>query len=310
MNPQQASMTAIATAMMRSRHTRVDPHPVLNDPWGDRLVPAQASVGFYARLRARRPELPAEPDAPTLRRAVDAGLGESPAYCNVIVRSRYTEDALHRALEAGVRQYVLIGAGFDSYAWRRPPEATALTVIEIDHPATQTLKTRCMAEAGLPPVPGLHFVGVDLGTRDLPAVLRGSPLRIAEPAFFSLLGVTMYLSEEANRATLRGVAETAAPGSEMVFTYIVRAFFEAAVTDLPESVQMLRSQVASLGEPLVSGFDPATLERDLRALGLRLLDDGSDDDLARRYDPQGRNGFKPQAISRIAHVRVERPPGR
>lgn len=309
MNPQQASSTAIATAMMRTRHGRVDPHPVLNDPWGDRLVPAQASAGFYDRLRGRRPELPAEPDGPTLRRAVDAALGENPAYCNVIVRSRCTEDALHRALEGGVRQYVQIGAGFDSYAWRRPPEAADLTVIEIDHPATQTLKIRCIAEAGLPSPQGLHFVGVDLGARDLPEVLRGSPLRVTEPAFFCLLGVTMYLSEEANRATLRGVAETAAPGSEMVFSYIDRAFFDASASDLPESVRMLRAQLASFGEPLLSGFDPATLEADLRALGLRLLEDVSDDDLARRYDPDGRNGLKPLSVSRIAHVRVERPPG-
>ncbi len=149
----------------------------------------------------------------------------------------------------------------------------------------------------------MHYVAADLATEDLADVLRGSPMRAAEPAFFSWLGVTLYLTREANLATLRAIATTAAPGSELVFTYFDQALFDLqAWTDAGKT---LRRQVASVGEPFVSGFDPAELAGDLEALGLRLLEDCPDAELMRRYDPAGVNGIAPSTMGRIAHVRVE-----
>jgi len=132
MNPQTTSRTALATSLMRALHTRADPRPILDDPWGDRLMPAQALMLVYQMVRSRVPELPATPDPDTLRRTIDGALRANVAYANVLMRSRFTEDALGRAVTRGVRQYVLVGAGFDSYALRRPPEAADLSVIEID----------------------------------------------------------------------------------------------------------------------------------------------------------------------------------
>src|ERR1700734_2445640 len=112
-----ASRTALATSLMRAAHTRLDPHPLIDDPWGDRLVP-ESVRGVMA----------------------DAALLQSPAYSNVITRTRYAEDALQNAVEGGATQYVLIGAGFDSFALRRPSFAAALQIFEIDFPSTQALK--------------------------------------------------------------------------------------------------------------------------------------------------------------------------
>lgn len=206
-------------------------------------------------------------------------------------------------MSRGTRQYVLIGAGFDSYALRRPPEGAPLTVIEIDHPASQAYKRECVAAADPAALAGVHYVAADLATQDLADVLRGSPMRVSEPAFFSWLGVTLYLTREANLATLRAIASTAAPGSELVFTCFDQALFaQQAWTD---AGQTLRRQVASVGEPFVSGFDPVALAGDLEALGLRLLEDCPDAELMRRYDPEGINGIAPSTMGRIAHVRVE-----
>jgi methyltransferase (TIGR00027 family) len=305
MNPQTPSRTALATALMRALHTRADPRPILDDPWADRLLPAQAVSMVYQMIRSRAPELPEHPDAETRRRVIDTALRKIVAYSNVLLRSRFTEDALHRAVADGVRQYVLIGAGFDSYALRRPPEAVDVTVIEIDHPATQSFKRDCLVATGTAVPPGIHYVPADLASQDLDEVLRASPLRTSEPALFAWLGVTMYLTRQENLATLRAVAEVAAPGSEVVFTYIDQAFFDRWDEDATSGAAELRALVASVSEPFVSGFDPGSLATDLGPLGYRLLGNPSDLELLRRYDPDGVNGLVvANDVSRIAHLRV------
>lgn len=305
MNAQAPSRTALATALMRALHTRADPRPIIDDPWADRLLPAQALELLYQAFRGRAPDLPEHPDAETRRRVLDAALRRIVAYPNVLLRSRFTEDALHRAVADGVRQYVLIGAGFDSYALRRPPQALDVTVIEIDHPATQSFKRECLIAAGTAVPPGVHHVAADLASQDLAGVLRASPLRASEPAFFAWLGVTMYLTREENLATLRAVADVAAPGSEVVFTYIDQAYFDRRDEDATSGAADLRALVASVGEPFVSGFDSGSLASDLGPLGYRLLGNPSDLELLRRYDPDGVNGLVVnQDVNRIAHLRV------
>ena len=248
--------------------------------------------------------MPESPDAPTLRAVVDRVLRANAAYANVIARSRFAEDALQRAVGSGIRQYVLIGAGFDSYALRMPAGAAGVTVIEIDHPATQAFKRECMARSATALPSSVHFLAADLSTEDLVSVLRRSPMRLQDPAFFSWLGVSMYLSREANLATLRSIASAAAPGSELVFTYLDQSVFDAKRSDTPEVVLALRSAVAAMGEPFLSGFDPATLEQDLVNLGYALQEDLSDVDLLHRYDPEGKNGLVGSGRSRTARARV------
>lgn len=302
MNAQDASRTAIATSLMRAIHTRADPHPIHIDPWGERIVPSTAWSNFYHLARSRNPLLPEVVDEATVRSLVSAGLRTSAAYPNVIMRSRYAEDALHRAASRGVRQYVLIGAGFDSYALRAP-SSEDMVVIEIDHPATQSLKLRCLAQSGVALPESTHFVPSDLSIEDLSSVLRNSPLRASERAFFSWLGVTMYLTKEANFKTLRAIASTAAPGSELVFEYVDQAFFESDIASTG-SAQALRQSVAALGEPFLCGFDPATLRSDLALAGYSLLEDLPDTELVRQYDPQGLNRLSPHGLGRIALARV------
>src|SRR5271156_1673899 len=118
-----ASRTALATSLMRAAHTRLDPNPLINDPWGDRLVPESAK-----RALASSDEM------------LDEALMRSRSYANVITRTRYAEDALQAAVMRGVRQYVLIGAGFDSFSLRLPEFCADLQIFEIDFPATQSFK--------------------------------------------------------------------------------------------------------------------------------------------------------------------------
>src|SRR3569832_764269 len=124
------SRTALTTALMRSLHGRMDPLRLLDDPWGDTLVPERVWQAVAQRaIEQLPPERRAAAQA-SLHATAAAVLHANPAYANVVTRSVYAEDALHEAMARGVRQYVLIGAGCDSYGFRLPAGARELRVYE------------------------------------------------------------------------------------------------------------------------------------------------------------------------------------
>ncbi len=223
----------------------------------------------------------------------------SPAYTNVILRTRYTEDALKAAVSRGIRQYVIIGAGFDSFALRRPDFAAALDIFEIDHPATQTMKTRRIAECGITLPDSVHFIAADLADRSVAEALLGSPYRADVPAFFSWLGVTMYLTQQSNFAVLRSIASCSGAGSELAFTYLDEKIYASP----SESFADLSKSVAALGEPFQSGFNPATLDAELRGCGLRLIEDLNNVEVAARY---ARAELMDGGATRYSHIALAR----
>jgi methyltransferase (TIGR00027 family) len=302
MNARSPSRTALAAALIRARHTRLDPQPLIDDAWGERLVPTSFRVKLRESALAgmagvERARALASPET-----IVDDHLRRLSAYANVVLRSRYTEDALQRAISNGVRQYVMIGAGFDSFSLRRPPFAQGVCVYEIDHPATQAFKLERLAACGAPHPASTHFVAADLGIEDLGTALSRSPFRFDQPAFFSWLGVTMYLTQDANRTALRSIVRCAAPGSELVFTYIEQGALERGRPS--RAFQGLQRKVASLGEPFLSGFDPPALAGELRQIGLSFIEDLNGQALAARYDSDGTTGLCGTAASHIAWMRV------
>jgi methyltransferase (TIGR00027 family) len=260
---------------MRAVHTRLDPNPLIDDPWGDTLVPES--------VRAK---------------IADASLRASPAYENVITRTRYTEDALRAAVVCGVSQYVLVGAGFDSFILRRPEFAANLEIFEIDHPATQGLKRERIADLGIALPASVHFIAADLSTESVAAALSRASFRTDRAAFFSWLGVTMYLTREANRATLQSIARCALAGSALALTYADEKLLDS------EKFQALQKRVTALGEPFLSGFDPKTFGATLRECGLELIEDLAADKVAERYgrvgpDSSGTSSFSHMALARV-----------
>jgi methyltransferase (TIGR00027 family) len=291
---------------MRAAHTRLDPNPLINDPWGDRLVPESARDMFRKAALAKM-------DASALRRAmaspgtiIDESLRRSRAYANVIMRTRFAEDELQLAVTRGIRQYVLIGAGFDSFALRGPAYAADLQIFEIDFPATQSLKLARIAACGLTPPDSVHFIAADLSQETVAAALLRSPFRSEVLTFFSWLGVTMYLTREANLGTLKSIASCTPMGSEVVFTYLDERLFRAQ----SESFRDLEKRVAAMGESFLSGFNPETLARDLEDCGLLLLEDLDGSAIAAKYGRTGENSLGQSAFSHIALAQViqEREP--
>ena len=308
MNPSDASRTALATSLMRAVHSRADPAPLLDDVWGDRLVPESVRAAFRQPVLDRmdsdaRAKALASPES-----VLDRALRANAAYADVIIRARYPEDALQEAVAQGIDQYVIIGAGFDSFACRRPAYAKRLNIFEVDHPATQTLKRQRLMECGVPESDSLHFIAADLSAEELQTALARSSFQPTQPTFFSWLGVTMYLTRETNLAALRAIASCAPNGSELVFTYVDDAVFGSAYSGT-ESFRKLENAVSSSGEAFLSGFDPGAIREQLQDVGLQLLEDLNGDQMVARYDEAGANGLQSNAAAHIAHTRVLRALG-
>jgi methyltransferase (TIGR00027 family) len=220
----------------------------------------------------------------------------------VVIRSRYAEDTLREATIRGTSQYVLIGAGLDSFVLRRPAFSDALTIFEIDHPATQTMKIQRIKECGISIPPSVQFIAADLANENLASVLARSRFRTAEKAFFSWLGVSVYLTRQANLATLRAVTSCGAPGSELVFTYVNQAEFAPDKLKSPHNENA--RVVAQIGEPWISGFYPDEIANDLACVGLELLEDLDGKAMWERYRGSNTMLGQPPASLHIALARV------
>ncbi len=186
---------------MRAAHQVLDDNPlILDDPVSIGLVEGSGRE----ELLARADELGS------------AGLKAARSFS--VMRSRFAEDCLREAFANGVRQFVMLGAGFDTFAYRQPEWAKGLTIFEVDHPATQAVKHERLDTRAIPRPLNLVFVPCDFEQEALPEVLSAGSLDTRTRAFFSWLGVTPYLSVEAIELTLRFVA--ALPrGSSIAFTF-------------------------------------------------------------------------------------------
>jgi methyltransferase (TIGR00027 family) len=237
------SKTARRVAIRRAAHQLLDEPRVLDDPLALRIIGAEAA----AELRSN----PKEHHA--FSRAFRAFMA---------ARSRYAEDELARAVAQGVRQYVVLGAGLDTFAYRNPHQG--LRVFEVDHPDTQVWKREQLRAADIAIPKSLTFVPVDFERQTLVDGLAQSGFDMAAPAFFSWLGVTPYLTREACMATLTFIAKMPA-GSGVVFDFAVDPVLLNA--GQRQALEALSERVARYGEPFQLFFDPAKLQEDLKALG-------------------------------------------
>jgi len=252
----KVSRTAIGTACLRAAHQLFETQPrIFDDPVTLSLLgPAALQRIKAAADHYRTPE----------RLALRA---------HVVLRSRFAEDRLAAAVLRGITQYVILGAGFDTFALRQPPWAQALKILEVDHPATQNRKRFLLAAADLTMPKNAAFAGIDFEHETLDVGLLRYHVMINEPTFFSWLGVTMYLKEDAIDAVLRSVA-TFLAGSEIVLTF---------APPTGGSPSPLAQRTASLGEPWVSYIEPDALEAKLIGAGFSKVEFLSPAEAEARY---------------------------
>jgi methyltransferase (TIGR00027 family) len=224
-----------------------------------------------------------------------------PVLAQVLVRSRFAEDALAKALANGIQQYVIVGAGLDSYALRHPDSTGRVRVFEVDHPDTQRAKRQRLQALALGLPANLEYVGVDFEKQALGAALGASSYRSDAPAFFSWLGTTHYLSPQATLGTLRSIAQSAAPASEVVLDYSVPP--ELIDSEGLHEALWLKKLTNRLGEPLIGGLNPAQLHADVKALGYDIIEDIAAPEQTRRYFANRADGLAPTSVCRLLHLR-------
>jgi methyltransferase (TIGR00027 family) len=256
--------TAWRVALRRAAHQLLDRPPVLLDPLALTILGTET-----AEALRRNPG------------QFDDGPLAAPLRAFLAVRARLAEDRLAQLRQRGVRQYVVLGAGLDTSAYRNPRPDLPLRVWEVDQPAAQDWKRARLDAAGIEIPPGVSFVPLDFEHASLAEVLSAAGFDVAAGAFFSWLGVTPYLPRVAVLNTLADIAALTAPGGGVVFDYAVDPDL---LTHVQRAVfHAMAARVEAAGEPWRSSFDPREFVATLRTIGFSSVEDFGADALNARY---------------------------
>jgi methyltransferase (TIGR00027 family) len=271
----QPSRTAFGAAMHRAVHQLIDEPVLFKDPLAVRILglpEADLLVSDVAKRAAMR--------------------------AHIVARSLLAEGALSAAYERGVRQYVLLGAGFDTFAYRNPhPD---LKVFEVDFPTSQAWKRQRLEAIGVDPA-AATFADIDFERETLSHALSRAGFDLAAPAVFAWLGVMMYLTPDAVRTTFTAVGAMA-KGSEIVFDYGRPT--EDAHLLVRRYVAETRQRLADLGEPILTTLRPPELAALLTACGFSEVEDLDGAALNRRFLKNSNLAMPPGSVGHSVRARV------
>ncbi len=250
---QRDELMGLNVAKYRAAHQILDNPKILEEPLALRIIGAEAE----SKLRLGLADF-----QKSAQRAFRA---------EVMVRNRYAEDELARSVQRGVRQYVILGAGLDTFAYRNP--FPGLRVFEVDHPVTQAWKRSCLEKAAIPIPPSTRYVSVDFEQQTLTDALRQAGFKNDQLTFVCFIGVIRYLSGEMLRSIVTSIVASMCAGSEIVFD----------VGPPPSLLQLLRGRALAGRTEVIFGSSSApSLSQKLRKLAHGIFSDRG-----------GTNGFQP-----------------
>ena len=253
--------TATLAAVGRAVHSQGD-RPLIKDDLALGLA-GEAGTMLLAQLTAQLPEASRQ----------SFGLAFA-------IRARFVEDAVEAAIEEGIGQYVIVAAGLDSFAYRRPDVSARMAIFEVDRPASQAWKRRRLGEIGVAIPDSLTYVPLDITAPDLGQTLVAAGFDLAKPAIVSAIALTQYLALGPIDDMLELFGSLAA-GSRLVTTYVVP---ETELGELAAAgLKWTMSQAADRGEPFLSMFRPSEFEELLRRSGFSRVEQAGGDELIRRY---------------------------
>jgi methyltransferase (TIGR00027 family) len=286
MDEERPSATAEGAAVMRVLHQKLDGEPkILDDPISARLIdPHSGAYSSRVELLERLP-------APTSLRL----------RATFVMRSRYAEDCLAEAHRDGLRQYVLLGAGLDTFAYRQPSWAPPLRIFEVDHPATQRWMRAKLAAARVQIPDNVTFAPIDFEKVSLKEGLATSDLDFGIPTFFSCLGVSMYLTKAALEETLEFVLSAPAR-SEIVFSFV--ASDAVLPADDVALAKAFTARFAAMGEPWLSRFLPEELTAKLTAMGFSKVFHLTPEKANHRYFKNRRDGLSASFLEQMMRATV------
>jgi methyltransferase (TIGR00027 family) len=271
------SQTAVFAAQVRAAHAILDETPIFEDPYA--MVLADASEKDVEDLFALIPRATAR---------VARVLPNQ--------RARFVEEEVDRAVQRGIRQYVILGAGLDSFAWRRTDLMTDIELYEVDHPATQEWKQQRMSVANLAHPANLHFVGMDFQIDELQVGMMEAGFDNALPSVWSWMGVVVYLEVDAIESTLRAAADLGVSGSRMLASYTVTSDLMDA--DSREFAELARAASAEGGEDHITALAPGEFEAMARGAGWRTAETVDPSSFAGWFSNRD-DGLMPASYERI-----------
>ena len=252
--------TAVRTALWRAMHLQVDANPhIFEDETGLKLI--APDHGWQ-----QRPDM--HPEFTKRLRA------------SIVARARFIEDLIIEQSKQGISQYVILGAGLDTFAQRRPNIASKLQVYEIDQHDTQTWKSQRLIELGLGIPKWLHFVSVNFETSSWWEPLLKAGFDINKPAIIACTGVTLYLTKDAITSMLNQIA-TLAPGSKLAMTFYLP--MELLDEEDKPLQQIAENGARAAGTPFISFFTPNQILGLANEAGFKNIETVSTSDLAKRY---------------------------
>jgi methyltransferase (TIGR00027 family) len=266
--------TAVRTALWRALHLEVDALPyVFEDDVGLKLVAPEE--GWQKRG--------------------DMSPFTAPFRASILARARFIEDLVAERVAGGLGQYVLLGAGLDTFAQRRTEFQSRVVVFEIDQPDTQAWKRKRLEDLGIGVPPSLRLVPVDFEAGDAwMEKLAASGFDSRRPALVASTGVSMYLTKEAILATLQQVAALAS-GSTLVMSFLLP--IEMANPEVRPGIERAQAGAKASGTPWLSFFQPEEMLALAREAGFREVQHVSADQLAHRYFAHRTDGLRPPSNS-------------
>lgn len=269
--------TAVRTALWRAMHVQQDSPPVFNDTLGLKI--AAPEEGWQ-----NRPDMHPQ--------------GTSRFRASIVARARFVEELVEAELKKGTKQYVILGAGLDTFAQRRPELASQMQIFEVDQPETQAWKKQRLNELGLPSQ--LHFVPVNFETKvDLWNELSKGGFDKTKPAVISSLGVSMYLTKEAIVENLRSMAGMPA-GSVFVMTFMLP--LERVAEEDRFGYERSMKGAAASGTPFISFFTPDEMKKLALECGFKKVDHTSTSSL--NYFDGRADGLRPSTGEELLIART------
>jgi len=262
--------TAVRVALWRALHAQIDPLPhIVEDEIGYKLIAPTSEW-------RQRPDM--HPDFTKRLRA------------SIVARARFIDDLVIAECEKGISQYVILGAGLDTFAQRRPDIASQLQIFEIDQSDTQTWKQQRLIDVGFGVPEWLHFVSVDFEVTSWWEQILKAGFDTSKPAVVACAGVTLYLTKDAIMATLKQIA-TLAPGSKLAMAFYLPL---ELLDDQDKPLQLIAEKGANAaGTPFVSFFAPSEILALAHEAGFKNIKTVSTNDLAELYFKGRADNFSP-----------------
>jgi len=263
MKQNSPSLTANKVAMMRAAHQILDNPKIFEDPIALSILGTQGVSEIRSEKRKFKTRLH------SYLRAI------------VVARSRFVEDELSVAIKQGIRQFVVLGAGLDTFAYRNRHSDAGLKVFEIDYPATQEWKRSQLNAANISIPESLTFVPIDFESQSLRDRLQEVGFKADKPSFFSWLGVTMYLNKETVMSTMKYITSSTPSGSLIIFDYTVPPSSQNFIRRFV--FRLLARKMAVIGEPWQTFFDPQQLAIELKDIGFAHVKDFDPENINSRF---------------------------